>query len=898
MSKRITRFLGLMIAIAMILSLAACTPTTTKTPSSDKTESSQSSVDGTNSQPEEVVSQITDEFPSDVIADPDPFIPDSGIMGDDQQIGDILPGDIIIDNGDVLPNDGVIDGSQPGGEIIPDDGIVDDGQPGGDIIPDDGIIDDGQPGGDIIPDDGIIDDGQPNGDIVPDDGIVDDGQPGGDVIPGDGWIDDGNQDITPMSPVIRPETDGAISVGMKLAYTAEEEEDDSFFEDDDLDGEDEEDWEIGDDIVEDFTFEKIIEPYGTLEPDGKKRVINVDNSKDGILFKGFTGISTNVYPTQSTLMSQQKTGDRDAFVEINGDRFNNMKASFARSWFQIDWMMTDECAEKGLNPKDFNNNWEENPDYQNYYNGIYDFESDYMKSCIEYWKMLEEADTEIYLAFGWKIANRIQGWFSSDMRYSRESAPRDLDAYADACVALYKYVREEVGLTNFSTLAFYNEPGQVFTGGIPYQDFSVSGDKRVWWANMVKKCRTALDKNGLEDVIISSCDHSGTVMTNDDRYVSVYLNNHIPELIDMVGLHIYPGRVWLTPNGYDAQYEILCDAMRYMATLYGEEKTYVTEYYGTVRNDPSSTYAWELHGWDTSNAAFLISAANNGIRGNFHWGFTGGYLCDPMMFDPANGSAASWMVPRNEKTVADVKHGFYECSLINNYIPKNANVHNIEWAGDDIRASAFTSKDGKDFSLLVEAAEESKKKEIDVTLSESLEGRDINVFYYNFDLEYTPNAIIPSLFDTVKNVGNEFTYKIDGDYGIYIFTTLKPVEQIALYNPDDTTEAAVYNYVAQNGEVSIKPEFIDSDETVSKDTVIWDIKRYSVAPGTDADGEQLQSESLHKTSNKLGTLKVADDGTVTYKPRKDAKVGDIIAIRCTLKSDSDVWCSAIIEVKN
>lgn len=109
-----------------------------------------------------------------------------------------------------------------------------------------------------------------------------------------------------------------------------------------------------------------------------------------------------------------------------------------------------------------------------------------MKSCVEYWKALEEAGTEVYLAFGWKIANRIQSWFSSDMRYSRESAPRDLDAYADACVALYKYVREEVGLTNFSTLAFYNEPGQVFTGGIPYQDFSVSGDKRVWWANWLQ----------------------------------------------------------------------------------------------------------------------------------------------------------------------------------------------------------------------------------------------------------------------------------------------------------------------------------------------------------------------------------------------------------------------------
>ncbi len=688
----------------------------------------------------------------------------------------------------------------------------------------------------------------------------------------------------------RPVTDDALSEGIKLAYDG-----------DDLleDLPDEENWEVGGDIsVEDVDISKLIQPYGTLKPNGKKRAINVNNSKDGLLFTNFTGISTNVYPTQGMLLSQQRTGDREAFVEINGDRFNNIKAAYARSWFQIDWMITDECAEKGLNYKDFAQNWEENPDYKNYYNGIYNFEGEQMQSCIDYWSMLEEADTEIYLAFGWKIATRIQNWFSSDMRYSRESAPRDLDAYADAAVALYKYVREEVGLTNFSTLAFYNEPGQVYEGSMAYQDFCVTGDKRVWWMNMVKKSRAALDANGLEDVIIASADHSGTVMTNEDRYVSVYLNNTIPELIDMWGLHIYPGRVWLTPNGYDAQYEILCDAMRYMCNLYGEN-TYVTEYYGSVLNDPASTYAWETHGWDTSNAAFLIAAANNGIRGNFHWGFTGGYLCDPLMFDPANGSTAAWLIPRSN-SVEGVQHQFYEIALMNNYIPRNANVHNIEWAGDDIRASAFTSPKGDEFTLLVEAAENSTSKEIEVALNESLGGRNLNVYYYDFNTEYTSNAIIPPLYTTIKNVKSSFSYSgIDGDYGVYIFTTLEPVKQIALFNPDDISKDAVYNFVTIGGEVSIKPQFIDMDITPSKDNVIWEIKRYSCSPATDPKtGEELKSVSLEKQTDNLGELKVAADGTVTYKALDTAKSGDIIAVRCTLKSDKDVWCSAIIEVKN
>lgn len=854
MNNKFTRLLSLLLALCMLLSFTSCSPKDGKTDSTSKPDASSSApadtgdvgVEEAPSAPEEItpgtIDGITDLPPADGTVDTLPPVEE-------------VPGDQILDNGGV-----------PGGELIGGENL--DGTIGGD----ENI--DGTIGGENT-----------------------DGTIGGDVPQGDVNIGDIEQGST--AEVVRPVTDGAISVGLKLEYTAEDiEEEDPFEDDENLEGDEDEDWVVEEDIADDFTYEKIIEPYGTLPVDGNKRNININNSTDGIIFTNFSGISTNIYPTQGMLLSQQRTGDREAFVEINGDRFNNIKATFARSWFQIDWMMTNECAEKGLNYNDFAKNWEENPDYQNYYNGIYSFDNEQMQSCIDYWSMMEEAGTEIYLAFGWKVANRIQNWFSSDMRYSRESAPRDLDAYADAAVALYKYVREDVGLTNFSTLAFYNEPGQVYAGSIAYQDFCVSGDKRVWWMNMVKKCREALDKNGLEDVIIASADHSGTVMTNEDRYVTVYLNNTIPELVDMWGLHIYPGRVWMIPNGYDAQYEILCDAMRYMSTLYGAN-TYVTEYYGSVLHDESSVYRWELHGWDCSNAAFLIAAANNGIRGNFHWGFTGGYLCDPLMFDPANGSTAAWLMPKSG-TLDGVQHQFYEIALMNNYIPKDANVHNIEWAGDDIRASAFTSPDGKDFSLIVEAAEESTKKEIEVSLTESLGGKDINVFYYDFDTEYTSNAIIPTLYHTIKNVNSSFSYdKIDGDYGVYIFTTLEPVKQIALFNPDDSSLDAVYNTVAVGGEVSIKPRFIDFDETPSADNVIWEIKRYSCAPAYDNENdEELKSVSLEKITDELGELKVAADGTVTYKTLDNAKSGDIIALRCTLKSDKDVWCSAIVEVKN
>lgn len=254
-------------------------------------------------------------------------------------------------------------------------------------------------------------------------------------------FDDGdNYDDGDWSIVVdRPETDGAISRGVKYSFT-EGDTDDDF---DDIIDEDPDEWDNDDigDIEEgdDYEYEPIIQKLGKAVSGGTRK-IEIDNSTAGVEFTGFYGFSCNVYPTEFTLEAQTRYKDIPAYAEINAKRFNDSAPRYARSWFQCDWFMTNETGE---DYEKYDANWEANPDYQNWMKGVYNFYSDEMNSAVEYWQMLEEAGTEIYLAYNWKNARRIQAWFGNDPMNGQIAAPGDLQAYAKGAVALFKHGEEE-----------------------------------------------------------------------------------------------------------------------------------------------------------------------------------------------------------------------------------------------------------------------------------------------------------------------------------------------------------------------------------------------------------------------------------------------------------------------
>ena len=725
-------------------------------------------------------------------------------------------------------------------------------------------------------------------DIEPDDTADEEGN-FDDLDDYDDFEDDTHDDYEEYEYIIdRPDATGSISVGYKKAYDGKDDDDDDF--DSDLDDIDD-DWDdIGDiDDVVDTDFKNPIQSRG-VAVSGTAREINIDNSSNGILFTNWSGYSCCAFPTQSTLIAQQKARDSKAFLEIQAKRYNDIAGRYARLWYQIDWMITSETEKDGGSYKDYANNIYENPDYKNYMNGVYDWNNENFRSTVDYCKVLEEAGTDVYLAFGWKVPLRIQAWFSGDPNYKRESAPKDLKANARAAAALFKHMRNEEGLTNFNVLSFYNEPGRVKKADTNFSDFSTIGDKRVAWYNMAKNAYELFKADDdLKDVKIMGVDYSGNIAVNSIDHVTCYMNEYGSQYLDAFTFHHYIS--YGNAPGY-TDWDTMMDRFTYIVNVY-KKPCYITEYYASEVDVTAGDNAWDKNdGFDSTNVAYYIAAANTGVRGIFKWSFVGGFLPDPLYFDPANGLDSSWIRPVDEASVNRVNLTYYQETMINNYIEDDSNVLQIDWKGDDIRASAFTSKNGKEFSLLIEAKEETNNKTFKVKLTKALSVGSLYVYRYNREIEKNAQATIPPLFDTVTldSSKKSFEYSIDDKYGAYVFTTKAPVKQIELYTTSD--EDAVYNYCAKGNTTTIVPKFIDNSETVSNSTVKWEIKRYA---GAIVDTNVKRVDKIEQGGD-LGSLSVAADGSVTYTPASDAMTGDLIALRCSLVSDPDRFASAIIEI--
>ncbi len=697
-------------------------------------------------------------------------------------------------------------------------------------------------------------------------------------------------------------TDGAISIGI-LEFNGDDilEEDPDFPDDDDIYGDI---GDIDDGTAEEEEFIPFVQKYGK-KASGKTRNITVDNSD--VLFEGFYGLGANCFPTQFTLEAQKTKKDIPAFAEINAKRYNEMTGAYMRSWFQIDWIVTNECEEQGLDPRKIKN-WEDNPDYVNYMNNVYDFDNDAFNSAVEYWRMLDEADTEVYLAYGWKIATRIQSWFGMNPQNPQIAGPYDLKKYAEACVALFKHCRYEEKLSNFNTLSFYNEPDRA--DDYTYQgswDYQVIGNKCVWWAKMVEECHKALKADPkTKDVQIMVADCSNDINVRTENYVNVYLRNHATDYFDDYTFHCYPGRYYTLGNGnvYDALYESLNKAYYY----YNDKPRWITEYYTTQKDilpptdpDADANYAWDGHynGWNCSTGAYFVASAHNGFSGMFKWSWVGGYLLDPLLFDPADGETSNWIRAKDDSTINKVHFSFYEESMINNYIRDDSNVHHVEWTGEDIRTAAFTSKDGKDFSLFLEANEGSTEKDIKVKLKKSLGGKTLYVFRFDWNVEKNAQATLIPCSDTINNVGTAFTYHIDDQYAVYIFTTYKPMQSLEVYEPG-TNNDRVHTTVGVGKSVSIEPRFVEnvgiSAPAVSSSTIKAEIKYYSekVVIEKGVEKQIVRREKIEGAD--MGSVSVAADGTVTYTAPADAEAGDYIAVRISYKDDPDRFASTMIKV--
>ena len=186
-----------------------------------------------------------------------------------------------------------------------------------------------------------------------------------------------------------------------------------------------------------------------------QRTVKINTSS--VINDNFEGIGINSLPV--TLMENNKSkGNNEAYWELEKSRIINLKPAIVRLWTQVDWFVTENDLSNGTG--------------EDYYSGVYNFESDYMQSVYKYLDTYKQIGSQVILVTNWKVGTAIQPWFSIDgINTPETSAPQDIKAYAKAHTELLKYLINKKGYTNISYVSVANEPDLM--------DFESHGDQYI-----------------------------------------------------------------------------------------------------------------------------------------------------------------------------------------------------------------------------------------------------------------------------------------------------------------------------------------------------------------------------------------------------------------------------------
>ncbi len=582
--------------------------------------------------------------------------------------------------------------------------------------------------------------------------------------------------------------------------------------------------------------------YG-VKTDGTREVL-VDTSN--IINDKFYGLGTNSFASLLSPEAGEVSGINKVYNELNKDRLAALRPNISRMWFQIDWMVTNTETDVSAE------NVENNADRLNYLNGVYDFESEWMQAFYEYVGMLQDIDCEVEINFGWKTATRLKEWFVTPCDDFAVGAPKDLDAFTKASVALVKELRRR-GFNNIKAIAYYNEPNG--------RDFMVlDADEKVYWNQLIKKADAAFKEQGIRDTIeLWGPEVAGVEREASTEWYHYQLEHSAPYLDQWTGHHYYKGDD--TINNYSTTYNAL---LHYAEAT--NRNFMITEFYGNHSN--GSVRTW--YDWSDSTTSYFIAASNTGVRGTLTWSSVGGYLPDPLWMKLHERERCAWQIPGDEKTASTVNRVFYEQSLLSNYVPKGSKVLYTDWTGDDIRASAYLLPDGN-ITILVEnnglfsgAAMESgdgSEKDVKITVSDGIDRTFRRISYLAETQEINPNATVNSPDKTINTAGGSFTDNYGKFYSTHIYTTAPIKKQIELEN--------VFHHTTPAKTVSIAANMVDC---TTSDQLVYSVTEYTGTGG--------------------GT--VSQNGV--YTPGANAKSGDMVAVRASLENNPEIFAVAIIYI--
>lgn len=634
---------------------------------------------------------------------------------------------------------------------------------------------------------------------------------------------------------------------------------------------------------EDYSkYTSLIPKNGTAVSGSAVRNINVTTSKT--VFSDFWGMGGTFFPE---ILSDNAVGSGYNSVawEFERHKILNAKTTFARTLIDMDAIITD--TEEDPERTDYQNN----SDYRYYMSGVYSFDNDSAESL---WKILdcaEEAGTNIIFNTGWKVARRIQSWYPATSKNAGSSAPYDINAFVRANIAWLLECQSR-GYDNIRYIDFGNE---VNWGG----DFVMHEDSVSYHTKLITlMCKAieyaqdntvhykALDKNG--NLVEKSGKLKGGIqmLVCDEAPANKTLENWVKRLNEGLAgtlgnkrpteqsIHRYYGKSIDKTDIYGySDYDNAYTFLNRFRELLG--RPFITEFFASsascdadlnAQNDEHTLIPGD---WDTSYASYFIAAANSGAHGLGGWEYgtsfyaTGSYLKEHTF---ADGSGALFSVGE----IADkykVTTNYRLVSLLDRYVPAHSDVLLNIWEGDDLRVSSFKLSDGN-YTFVVEAKKTGTERNIKLNLDKAV-GK---LYRYRFSdtLSDSENRKLQgTVIRSDKSLASSATISdtIDGEYGVYVYSTKAPVSQVRIDKALET--------IQKSGSLTLNAELLDV-AAADNGGIEWEITAASKKSGASLEEKELMgSASTRGSISKNGS-------TCTYTPGSAAQSGDSVAIRATL----------------
>ena len=669
---------------------------------------------------------------------------------------------------------------------------------------------------------------------------------------------------------------------------------------DDMNWDDDDDDNSGGDDDGDLTkFVSPIQKDGTAAANAAVRNINVTTANT--VYKDFWGLGGCWFPE---LLSNDAIGAGYNSVawEFEAQKTINARLNYTRTLIDMDAIITNTES----NPKKAD--YQSNKDYRNYMSGIYDFDNDSVNSLWSALECFKRSGTLVMLNTGWKVADRIQTWYPATASNAQNSAPYDIKAFVKANIA-WLIESQNRGYNMIKYVYFGNE---VNWGG----DFVTHEDSVKYHTLLITAMTKAMEYAKKTDVTYKSIAANGATLTKSGKLnsdIQMIASDFAPNSAKLVewaqnlnkGLETTLGNSRPTEHSvhryydkrnakkgnvydyrdYDSTYTIL----NYLREKMG--RPFVNEFFASSALCDADLNTNKQHyltpgDWDTTYASYFIVAANTGAHGLANWEYGSGFYAISSYLKEnvfADGQGSLFSVGK-EQSDYKVTTNYRLASLLNRYVPAHSDVLMNTWEGDDLRVSSFKLEDGN-YTFVVEA----KKTDAARTINLKLDKAVGKLYRYHFveSLSDTDNRKLQgTLIRSDKSFASaaSITDTIDGEYGVYVYSTKAPVKQVELDKGVET--------IKKTDTIDISAKLLDCG---NNSNIKWEISAASKKNGKSLAEKDLMGDA--KTKGSISAVGL----TCRYTPGANAASGDSIAIRATLLnadgSESDTYSVAVIFIE-